>query len=488
MLVLALSVFSAVQGMFLFGYNTAAINQPQKEIEAFINATFAHRYGSNLTPSDAKYYFTGAVTAFVVGGMVGALTGGWLADKRGRRGGILISQLPTLLGAIFQGVSKAASSYELLVVGRLLVGLSSGLSTCLCTMYLSEIAPVNLRGAIGTVNQLGVTCGLFMAMVLGLSSGLGSETGWPILLALAAVPGLASTLIMYFMPESPRYLILNQSQEQEGREALRRLRGHATDEAAIQSEVEEILAEKKEGDAANEDPKMSVTDLFKDPGLRMALLVCVSMHLSQQLSGIGAIFFYSTGFFEGAGISTSVSQYATICVGAIMVTMTFISIPLMERLGRRTLHLAGLAGIIICSTLIIIGTSNIETKPTVEQSASGMGIFVIVSTLAFVVFFAIGPGSIPWMCVGELFKQDSRGAASSVAVLINWIANLLVSLLFPVFVENLQHLSFLPFLVITSLNFAFLVCYFPETKKRSNIEISALFQGRNPWSQLTGFK
>ena len=136
--------------------------------------------------------------------------------------------------------------------------------------------------------------------MLGLSSGLGSETGWPILLALAAVPGLASTLIMYFMPESPRYLILNQSQEQEGREALRRLRGHATDEAAaIQSEVEEILAEKKEGDAANEGPKMSVMDLFKDSGLRMALLVCVSMHLSQQLSGIGAIFFYSTGFFEG---------------------------------------------------------------------------------------------------------------------------------------------------------------------------------------------
>ena len=136
--------------------------------------------------------------------------------------------------------------------------------------------------------------------MLGLSSGLGSETGWPILLALAVVPGLASTLIMYFMPESPRYLILNRSQEKEGREALRRLRRHATDEAAaIQSEVEEILAEKKEGDAANEDPKMSVTDLFKDSGLRMALLVCVSMHLSQQLSGIGAIFFYSTGFFEG---------------------------------------------------------------------------------------------------------------------------------------------------------------------------------------------
>ena len=117
--------------------------------------------------------------------MVGALTGGWLADKLGRRRGILVSQLPTLLGAIFQGnqysmvfhirlhllhycfagVSKTASSYELLVIGRLMVGLSSGLSTCLCTMYLSEIAPVKMRGAIGTVNQLGVTCGLFMAMV-----------------------------------------------------------------------------------------------------------------------------------------------------------------------------------------------------------------------------------------------------------------------------------------------------------------------------------
>ena len=150
---------------------------------------------------------------------------------------------------------------------------------------------------------------MYSFQVLGLSSGLGSETGWPILLALAAVPGLASTLIMYFMPESPRYLILNRSQEKEGREALRRLRRHATDEAAIQTEVEEILAEKKEGDAANEDPKMSVMDLFKDSGLRMALLVCVSMHLSQQLSGIGAIFFYSTGFFEGKSSALSTELY-----------------------------------------------------------------------------------------------------------------------------------------------------------------------------------
>ncbi len=132
---------------------------------------------------------------------------------------------------------------------------------------------------------------------------------------------------------------------------------------------------------------------------RVALLVAVAMHLSQQLSGMVAIFYYSTGFFVNAGVKEDNAQYATLGVGAIMVAMTFVTIPLMDRLGRRTLHLGGLAGIVVFCILITVA-QNLD-----PQENDGIGVFLIVSTLGFVVFFALGPGSIPWLITGELFKQ-----------------------------------------------------------------------------------
>merc|ERR1711994_281085 len=238
----------------------------------------------------------------------------------------------------------------------------------------------------------------------------------------------------------------------EGREALGQLRGSEESSAQVEAEVKEILAEKRQAEDEtspkqdrdggvdevdeNNSKTLTVLDLLKDQRLRLALMVCIVMHLSQQLSGINAIFYYSTSFFRVGGISCSVSQYATLCVGAIMVIMTFLTI----------------------------------------------------STLAFVVFFAIGPGSIPWMCVGEPFHQRTRGAATSVAVLVNWLANLVVGLVFPTLPDNISSLSFIPFLVITALNFAFLIYFLPETKNRTTNEISQLLAGRGAWKKAIGFK
>ncbi len=132
---------------------------------------------------------------------------------------------------------------------------------------------------------------------------------------------------------------------------------------------------------------------------RLSLIIAVMMHLSQQLSGMVAIFYYSTSFFESAGVPKENAQYATLGVGAIMVTMTFVTIPLMDRLGRRTLHLAGLLGIVVFCVLITVA-QNLD-----PEENDGIGIFLIVATLGFVVFFALGPGSIPWLITGELFKQ-----------------------------------------------------------------------------------
>jgi len=468
---LYLAIFSAVLGMLQYGFGIGVINTPQALIEAFITASFQSRYGVAISPSTARLCFSIAVTGAIVGGLVGALVGGAVADKYGRKKGLTLAQVPSLLGSVFMGVSKVASSYELLLAGRILFGFSCGLFTALSPMYVSEIAPVKIRGAIGTVNQLAVTSGILISMVLGLSNVLGTETGWPILLAMSAVPAAVQLAILPFMPESPNFLINTLQDQDAGKASLTKLHGANN----VQSMLDDIISDDTE-------ESMGIWSMFKQKPLRLPLFVCICLHLSQQLSGMVAIFYYSTDFFQKAGLDKDTSQYATLGVGAIMVTMTFITIPLMDRLGRRLLHLTGLGGIMVCSICITVAQS------LNSSDSNGIGIFLIVVTLTFVAFFAFGPGSIPWMAASEIFTQNVRGPATSVCVFVNWLGNLIVGLAFPQLQTAIPSYSFLPFLVITAVLFAILFYYFPETKGLSPAEIQEIFQTQNAWSTPIGLK
>ena len=177
-----------------------------------------------------------------------------------------------------------------------------------------------------------------------------------------------------------------------------------------------------------------------------------------------------------------------------MVTMTIVTIPLMDKLGRRTIHFVGIIGMIICSILITIAL-NISDLESVDCTAidsgsssetDGAGVFAIVATLAFVVFFAFGPGSIPWLITGELFTQAPRSAAIAVATFVNWSGNLAVGLIFPHMQEAITDFSFLPFTVLLVILFALLYFYLPETKGIPVNEIEALLQTPNAWTTPIG--
>ncbi|XP_059086366.1 glucose transporter type 1-like [Tigriopus californicus] len=460
---LALAIFSAVLGMFQFGFNTGVINSPGVHIKAFINETGDGEY------SEAKVetLFSLAVSACLVGGMIGGLSGGWLADKFGRRQGLWYTQVFTIVGSILMGFCEMAGSYAMLFIGRFSIGISCGLFTGLAPLYISEVAPIDIRGGLGVVNQLAVTTGIFFSQVLGLEVVLGSRTLWPLLLALGgAVPSILQVILLPLNPESPRYLIITKGQEEAGRKALAKFSKSANPEA----EFEEIRSSM---DVGNQE-KMSVIQLLKSKECRLPLLICVLMHLSQQLSGMVAIFYYSTTFFIGAGVEKERAQYATLGVGAIMMIMTLVTLPLMDRLGRRFLHLTGLGGIFICAILITIGQN-------LDREQEWVGYFIIFSTLLFVVFFAFGPGSIPWLITGEMFLQAPRPSAFAVATLVNWLANLGVGLLFPLMEQEISSYSFLPFAVITGILYVTLYVYLPETKGRSVEEISTLLTLPGAW-------
>ncbi|KAF0296742.1 Glucose transporter type 1 [Amphibalanus amphitrite] len=467
---LVASIFSAVLGMFQFGYNTGVINAPQLKIEDFITTVWKERYGEVIDESTLDLIWSVAVSIFAIGGMAGGFSGGYVANRLGRRGGLMMNDVIGIVGAAFMGFSSMADSYELLIVGRLVIGYNCGMSSALVPMYVSEIAPVNLRGGVGIVNQLAVTIGMLLSQILGLGQLLGTDDGWPLLLGLAVCPSALQLVLLPMCPESPRYLLITKQREQDARKALRKLRH----DSAIEADVEEMKAEER---AQQAESSFTMLQLITSPTLRTPLIIAIVMQLSQQLSGINAVFYYSFDIFLDAHLSEESAGYATMGVGVVMVLMTGVSILLIEREGRRTLHLWGLGGMFFFSVFITITF-------LVKGIISWISYLSVVCTFGFVVFFAVGPGSIPWMITAELFSQGPRPAAMSIAVLVNWFCNFIVGIAFLPMKNALENYTFLPFSALLAIFWGFTLKMVPETKGKTFEEIAALFRRSEPGSEL----
>nr|NP_001097469.2 glucose transporter 1, isoform L [Drosophila melanogaster]ABW08434.2 glucose transporter 1, isoform L [Drosophila melanogaster] len=469
---LTYSIFSAVLGMLQFGYNTGVINAPEKNIENFMKDVYKDRYGEDISEEFIQQLYSVAVSIFAIGGMLGGFSGGWMANRFGRKGGLLLNNVLGIAGACLMGFTKVSHSYEMLFLGRFIIGVNCGLNTSLVPMYISEIAPLNLRGGLGTVNQLAVTVGLLLSQVLGIEQILGTNEGWPILLGLAICPAILQLILLPVCPESPRYLLITKQWEEEARKALRRLRASGS----VEEDIEEMRAEER---AQQSESHISTMELICSPTLRPPLIIGIVMQLSQQFSGINAVFYYSTSLFMSSGLTEESAKFATIGIGAIMVVMTLVSIPLMDRTGRRTLHLYGLGGMFIFSIFITISFLIKEFFGYVQEMIDWMSYLSVVATLGFVVFFAVGPGSIPWMITAELFSQGPRPSAMAIAVLVNWMANFVVGIGFPSMKTALENYTFLPFSVFLAIFWIFTYKKVPETKNKTFEEILALFRHNN---------
>ncbi|XP_051161898.1 glucose transporter type 1 isoform X2 [Leptopilina boulardi] len=467
---LSYAILAAVLGMLQFGYNTGIINSPEKNIESFMKDVHKARYGEDMSDSTANNLYSLAVSIFAIGGMLGGFSGGTIANRFGRKGGLLLNNVLGVVGACLMGFTKIAHSYEMLFFGRFIIGVNCGLNTSLVPMYISEIAPLNLRGGLGTVNQLAVTVGLLVSQVLGIEQILGTNDGWPVLLGLAICPAILQLLLLPICPESPRYLLITKQWEEEARKALRRLRASNQ----VEEDIEEMRAEER---AQQAESTISMTELICSPTLRAPLVIGIVMQLSQQLSGINAVFYYSTSLFISSGLTEESAKFANIGIGSIMVVMTIVSIFLMDRTGRRTLHLYGLGGMFIFSIFITISF-------LIKEMIDWMSYLSVVSTLSFVMFFAVGPGSIPWMITAELFSQGPRPAAMSIAVLVNWMANFVVGIGFLKMKSALENYTFLPFSAFLAIFWIFTYKKVPETKNKTFEEILALFRHNNGRSSL----
>ncbi|XP_012887181.1 PREDICTED: solute carrier family 2, facilitated glucose transporter member 5-like [Dipodomys ordii] len=217
-LVLAIAtLISAFGSSFQYGYNVAAVNSPSEIMKQFYNDTYNEKTGELIDEFPLTLLWSLTVSMFPFGGFIGAILAGPLVNQFGRKGGLLLNNIFSVVPAILMGCSKVAKLYELIIFSRLLVGICAGVSSNVVPMYLGELAPKNLRGALGVVPQLFITVGILVAQLFGLRNVLANETGWPFLLALTGIPAVLQLLILPFFPESPRYLLIQKKDPEAAR-------------------------------------------------------------------------------------------------------------------------------------------------------------------------------------------------------------------------------------------------------------------------------
>eukprot|EP00045_Choanoeca_perplexa_P002742 m.26240 g.26240 ORF g.26240 m.26240 type:complete len:478 (+) comp11677_c0_seq2:45-1478(+) len=455
---LALAIFVAVLGgTFQFGYNLGVINSPQNVIELSLSGCNASQIAADTCKNTVTTgQWSAVVSLFAIGGLFGALLGGPLVPKVGLRLAFLSSNVIMTAGALLMAL---APNVTVLVLGRVVIGVAGGLTTVLTPMYLAAIAPYAYKGAVGTMTQLGVTSGLFLSQILSLSSIWGTANSWRLLLGLPLVFAAVQTLALAILPESPVWLITCDKHDK-ARASLARLRGSPR---LARYELAALIKDTEQA------PKsQSLSELLRLPAFRRVVLIGIGLQACQQLTGINAIFYFSTSIFQSANVKNEDS--ATLAVGGLALMMTVASVQFMDKFNRKTLLIGGLIGMPLFFACLTIASMLPESH--------GVGIFAIMSVCGVVISFAAAPGNIPWLMIGEMFPAEMLAPATSLCVGANWIFNFIVGISFQGLEEALSYYVYVVFLVIGLMCAGFVWKFVPETRGKAIADTAAALQLR----------
>ncbi|XP_078413955.1 solute carrier family 2, facilitated glucose transporter member 5 [Cetorhinus maximus] len=464
--VLALTTLvSSFGSSFQYGYNVAVVNSPAVYMQQFYNQSYFDRYGSYMDSRFQTVLWSLTVSMYPLGGFFGSLMVAPLVNKLGRKGTLLFNNIFSIVPAILMGSSKASKSFEIIIFARIVIGICAGLSSNVVPMYLGELSPKNLRGAIGVIPQLFITIGILIAQIFGIRSILANQRGWPLLLGLTGIPAVVELILLPFSPESPRYTLIQKGNVVKAKAALRRIRGWDDVDDEIEEMRLEDQSEKAEG-------HMSVLHLFTFRSLRWQLISIIALNMGQQLSGVNAIYYYADSLYRSAGVKENDIQFATVGTGAVNVFMTIAAVSIVEAIGRRILLLVGFA---ICCVSCAVLTMSLNLQDKVDW----MPHLSITCVIVYVIGHAIGPSPIPYVITMEMFRQSSRPAAFMVAGSAHWLSNFTVGLVFPFLEKGLGEYSFIIFGVICLATFVYIFIVIPETKNKTFLEISQMLAKRN---------
>ncbi|XP_057686784.1 solute carrier family 2, facilitated glucose transporter member 11-like isoform X1 [Corythoichthys intestinalis] len=462
---LLMAMFAAcIGGTFQYGYNVSVINAPTKYVQDFINQTWIERYQIHVSSGVLTLMWSTIVSVFTLGGLIGVSVGGTLSIKLGRKGTLLVNNVLAMLAAMTMGLSYPTGLYELLIIGRLLIGLNAGIGLCVQPLYLVEIAPTSIRGFMGMGTSFFVTGGILTGQVMGLNELLGREEYWPILLSTTCIPAVLQLIFLPWFPESPRFLLIDRGDYEGCRKALRQLHSAAD----FDGEMEDMEKEKNNLDKEGLKAKKP-WELFADRSIRWQLLTIVLLNSAQQLNGINAIYFYADYVFAQAGIPNEKIPYATVGTGACECITALTCGLLIEQLGRKVLITGGYTLMTICCILFTLTITFQDVSPLFPYLS-------MACVFAFILSFGLGPGGVTNILTMELFTQNARPAAYMIAGSMNWISFFFIGMVFPFIVIGLGQYCFLVFMAICTLVALYIFFIIPETKNKTFLEIQNEFK------------
>lgn len=509
--IILISLIVALGG-FLMGFDASVISGVVKFIEPEFNLT--------------KIELGWAVSSLTLSATLAMLLAGPLSDRIGRKKVLSIAALLYALSAL---LSALAPSFILLVMARMLGGFGVGASLIIAPMYIAEISPARIRGTMVSFNQLNIVIGISVAFLTNYLILMLSQSGsdwtkfllmdshtWRWMLGIEAIPAIFYFSALFFVPRSPRWLIMKQK-DNEAVQILKKTNGEA--EALIEAQAikKSLISEEKR-------KKIKLQQIFK-PAFRYVLIIGIVIAAAQQLTGINSVFFYAPMIFEQSGLGTNASFSQAIFVGLTNLVFTILAMLFIDRIGRKPLLIFGVSGIVISMFILAYGfgnakyiltdqeakslpaeinigkleliknieyNSDIDFKNAIELSVGkdtasqfGSDIFsksiqinttlILIAIFAFVASFAISIGPVMWVLFSELFPNSIRAVAISFVGFINSVVSFLVQLVFPWELDKLgSSTTFFIYGLLSVVGLIFILAKVPETKGKSLEELQSI--------------
>jgi SP family arabinose:H+ symporter-like MFS transporter len=447
---IAFVALTVALGGFLLGFDATVISG----VVPFIREDFS----LSGTSGDLKLGF--AVSSLGWGAMAGNAIAGPLSDRFGRRRVLLGAALLFVVSSV---LAATATSFASFVVARVVGGLAVGGAILIAPVYIAEIAPADKRGSLVSLNQLMIVIGIsasFFSNYFLLDTG---EHNWRYMLGVQMVPAVLYFVLLWLVPESPRWLLL-EGRDEAALQVLRQVAGEQQARDNLQ-QIRQSLAMK------------SVSRGFRgllDSRIRLIMIIALGLAFFQQITGINAIFYYLPTIFAQAGGGVNDAFRQAVLVGVVNVVMTFVAIWLIDRLGRKPLLIMGIAGMALSLFTIswAFGQDSYDAR------------LVLIAIIGFVAAFAISLGPVMWVLLSEIFPNEQRAAAISVAGFSNALVSASVTMIFPSALSLLgSGGTFLVFALFATAALLFVVLLVPETKGRTLEQLEGELMGSRPAAQ-----